>query len=506
MEPRHDRSRRRRDRRRHRDPTRAAGAQPRAAGARRRAHRRIHARGDWHRGRVRRRVAGSLSRQRLPDATDPCGGRSRGRGPRSLQHLAGPQARATGRPSPARGLPSFPREINRIRRGNGGRALGVRRGRASVRRPDLSTGRAGAARERGVVAAGRARGRIRGTRRGRPGSCREGAGEDRAHAGVRRSGVRLPAAEPPREREPRESRSVRHAFPCGAAVRVDGGSEGQDQRSDGRAGPRESGSCLRRTRERTERAGARRPRDARTGAHGCLRSVMVDGRLADRHRLRELRRHLDSRVPDARRLRECRDAVLGAPVTALARPRQGGTAARADVVPGDRGAMCAVSRRRAAEGLAVRREPGRVDEPGRFRRSRNAGPDRRRDRLRDLDRHPALQQMEGAGSLRRPSRCRPFVGRPLQRHLGVGRPRGERARTDPLRHDHALRRRCRGVRPRAGNPGARLALRTGGTPSNRAEKHAVDAHDVVLPGPRRHEERGQRRPRGLRGKGPRLPS
>ena len=30
-------------------------------------------------------------------------------------------------------------------------------------------------------------------------------------------------------------------------------------------------------------------------------------------------------------------------------------------------------------------------------------------RLRDLDRHPALQQMEGAGSLRRPSRCRPFA-------------------------------------------------------------------------------------------------
>ena len=34
------------------------------------------------------------------------------------------------------------------------------------------------ARERGVVAAGCARGRIRGTHRGRPGTCREGAGED----------------------------------------------------------------------------------------------------------------------------------------------------------------------------------------------------------------------------------------------------------------------------------------------------------------------------------------
>ena len=40
---------------------------------------------------------------------------------------------------------------------------------------------------------------------------------------------------------------------------------------------------------------------------------------------------------------KCRDAVLGAPFTALARPRQGGTAAREDVVQGDRGAVCAVS-------------------------------------------------------------------------------------------------------------------------------------------------------------------
>ena len=45
----------------------------------------------------------------------------------------------TGRPSSARGLPSFPREINRIRRGNGGCALGVRRGRAPVRRSGVTT-------------------------------------------------------------------------------------------------------------------------------------------------------------------------------------------------------------------------------------------------------------------------------------------------------------------------------------------------------------------------------
>ena len=62
-----------------------------------RAHRRIHARGDGNRGRGRRRVAGSLPRQRLPLAADPCGGRSRGRGAGGLQHLAGAQARAARR-------------------------------------------------------------------------------------------------------------------------------------------------------------------------------------------------------------------------------------------------------------------------------------------------------------------------------------------------------------------------------------------------------------------------
>ena len=78
--------------------------------------------------------------------------------------------------------------------------------------------------------------------------------------------------------------------------------------------------------------------------------------------------------------------------------------------------------RRAAEGPAVRREPGRVDEPGRFRRSR----ERRASSTPAIDYAiwigtPALQQVEGAGPLRRPSRRRPFAGRPLQRHLGVGR-------------------------------------------------------------------------------------
>ena len=54
-----------------------------------------------------------------------------------------------------------------------------RSARASVSSPTGSLDcRAGAARERGVVAPGRARGRIRGTRRGRPSTCREGAGED----------------------------------------------------------------------------------------------------------------------------------------------------------------------------------------------------------------------------------------------------------------------------------------------------------------------------------------
>ena len=48
------------------------------------------------------------------------------------------------------------------------------------------------------------------------------------------------------------------------------------------------------------------------------------------------------------------------------------------------------------EGAALRREPRRVDEPGRVRRPGHARPRRRGRRPRDLDRHAALQQVEGA--------------------------------------------------------------------------------------------------------------
>ena len=97
-------------------------------------------------------------------------------------------------------------------------------------------------------------------------------------------------------------------------------------------------------------------------------------------------------------------------------------------------AICASGSRqcppeRAAEGRAVRREPRRVDEPGRVRRPGHAGPRRARHRPRDLDRHAALQQVEGARAVRRPPRRRPRARRRVQRHRRVGRarPRGARA-------------------------------------------------------------------------------
>ena len=143
------------------------------------AHRRIHARGDWHRGRVRRRVAGSLSRQRLPDATDPCGGRSHGRGPRSLQHLAGPQARAQldghlpREDSQASLAKSIAYGVGMAAAlsafGEGERQFADRISRLVAR---ALPGNAALWRPIAHTAA------FRGTRRGRPSTCREGAGED----------------------------------------------------------------------------------------------------------------------------------------------------------------------------------------------------------------------------------------------------------------------------------------------------------------------------------------
>ncbi len=130
---------------------------------------------------------------------------------------------------------------------------------------------------------------------------------------------------------------------------------------------------------------------------------------------------------------------------------------------GDRATACAqCPPEQRPEGRAVRREPRRVDEPGRIRRSGNAGPRRRRHRLRDLDRHAALQPVEGTVLLRRPPRRRPRARSACSTTSASGkRSTPSSARTHPLRHDHALRRRRRGVRPRARDPGARVARRPG---------------------------------------------
>ena len=396
-----------------------------------------------------------------------------------------------------RGLPSFPREINRIRRGNGGCALGVRRGRASVRRPGVSTwSRAAlpgnAALWRPVAHAAAFAGLAAGARvLAVKALARIEHVQESAEAGVR-----LPAAEPPREREPRESRSVRHAFPCGASVRVDGGSGGQDQRGDGRAGatnPVRAYVGLESAPSEQERVDLAMRELERTGAfdRSWLMVASPTGTGYVNYAAASILEFLTRG--------DCASVAMQysarpSPLS-LDRVKEGRLHTRMLCKAiAERCAQCPAER--AAEGLAVRREPGRVDEPGRFRRSRNAGP-------RST---PAIDYAIWIGTPHfskwkervlyddRPDVDR-SLGRALQRHLGVGRPRGERARTDPLRHDHALRRRCRGVRSRAGDPGAGVALRSRGAPPNGAEGHAVDAHDVVLPGPHRHEERGQRRSR-----------
>ena len=142
------------------------------------------------------------------------------------------------------------------------------------------------------------------------------------------------------------------------------------RRGDGRAARGGADPRVRRARERADRAGARRPPDAGARTHERVRSLVAHGRVADRHRLRQLRGGVDPRVPHPRRLRHAGDAVLGAAVAALARPRERGPPAHADARGRAARAPRAVPARPAAEGVALRREPRRVDEPGRVRRTR----------------------------------------------------------------------------------------------------------------------------------------
>ena len=175
-------------------------------------------------------------------------------------------------------------------------------------------------------------------------------------------------------------------------------SDRQDHRGHGRAGSRQAGARLRRPRERAEneqeRVDLALRELERTGAfdRSWLMVASPTGTGYVNYAAASILEFLTRG--------DCATVAMqySARPSPLSLDRvKRGPAPHADAVQGDRRAVRAVSRRRAAEGRAVRREPRRVDEPGPVRRSGHAGPRRRRHRLRDLDRHPALQQVEGAG-------------------------------------------------------------------------------------------------------------
>ena len=107
---------------------------------------------------------------------------------------------------------------------------------------------------------------------------------------------------------------------AGPALRVDGHGTREDPRGDGRGRRRPADPGLRRARLREHRGGARRARARRPRTDRRVRAVVAARRVADRHRLRELRGGDRARAPGARRLRDGGDAVRGAAVGPVARP------------------------------------------------------------------------------------------------------------------------------------------------------------------------------------------
>ena len=167
-----------------------------------------------------------------------------------------------------------------------------------------------------------------------------------------------------------ESRvSVRHHLEARPAVRLDRHVRRDDpHRSWARSPwphPSASTSGLESAPSESERVALVLDELERTDA---FEPLLGDGRLADRHRVRQLRRSGCARAAQSRGLRDGRDAVLGAPVRVVTRPRERGPGASPHA------ARCAprpprsAARGPAPEGGAVRGEPRRLDEPGSLRR------------------------------------------------------------------------------------------------------------------------------------------
>ena len=213
------------------------------------------------------------------------------------------------------------------------------------------------------------------------------------------------------------------------------------------------------------------------------------------------------RAARARRLRHVRHAIRGAPVVPVARSGQGGA-------PPEPPADSRRSVGRLAE-LPPDRRPtvvlfgeslGAWTSQDPFVGRGTAGTARRRHRPRRVDRHPALQQVEGRGAVRR-----------VRRHRLVDASACSTTSTSGGRWILRRRERIRYVMITHHDDGVALfgpelaiqapewLRRSGHSPGRGPEGDAVGADVDVLPGARRHEELGHRRAGPVRRQGPRLP-
>ena len=269
---------------------------------------------------------------------------------------------------------------------------------------------------------------------------------------------------------------VRHAVARGPPLRVDDHTARRDQRRDGRGGHEDSHPRVRRARQRRRPRGPSRVDDAGTRTDERVRAFVVAGRVADRHRLRQLRRGLDHGVPLPRRLRNGRDAVLGPTVAALARSRRRRAPANSEAD----GALSANAWSRSRTANARRSSSSaRASARGRAR-TRSSTTGRRGSSTTGVDYAIWIGTPNFSKWKERvlyddgPEIDRSLIGVFNDIDEWNATPAAERE-AHPVRDDHALRRRRGGVRAVARDPGARVARATRDAPGAGAEGHALGA-------------------------------
>ena len=364
-----------------------------------------------------------------------------------------------------------------------------------------------AAGQRGAVAPARSRRVARGDHRGHALRDATRLRHDREPRGIGRTVVRPAAAVLDLERQPRERGSVRHAVEAGPALRL--------ERAAGR----------------DDRAGHGRGRDGRRSASTSASRAPRPKTSASQLAMRELERtHAFDREWLLIDLPTGTGYVNYAAVSVLEMLSRGNCATVAmqyaarpsplsldRVGEGHRQARLlidAISERLRrmpdnvpAQGRAVRREPRRVDEPGRVLGPGHAWPRStpgidyaiwigtphfsqwKEQVLRDERADVASELIGVFNDIDEWEATRPSSASSM-RYVMI------------THHNDGVAR----FGPGLIDPGTGVARRSAATLARDPEGHALDADHDVLSGARRHEELGERRSRRVRGDRPRLPS